>query len=183
MGKKISDLNPLTNVSGDNKILIMSGGDTMYATVGNINSFIQATEDMEAIRSGAQKGATALQSVPSEYITETELNAKSYATESYVNTKFDEVFLSVSNGKVLIASAITDKGVYASNDETFQELSDKIDSIKVAPPGTNIIGYVDEQNDIYVSLSDIENGTYDLKYENNDGLLTNFHDIGTLEVN
>ena len=39
MGKKISDLNQLTNVSGDNKILIMSGDDTMYATVGNINSF------------------------------------------------------------------------------------------------------------------------------------------------
>lgn len=46
MGKKISDLNSLTNVSADNKILVMSGNETMYATVGNINNFIQATEDM-----------------------------------------------------------------------------------------------------------------------------------------
>lgn len=37
--------------------------------------------DLDAIRSGAAKGATALQSVPSEYVTETELNDKGYLTE------------------------------------------------------------------------------------------------------
>jgi hypothetical protein len=31
--------------------------------------------DLDAIRSGAEKGATALQSIPAEYVTETELNA------------------------------------------------------------------------------------------------------------
>ena len=36
--------------------------------------------DLAAIREGASKGATALQSVPSEYITETELNGKGYLT-------------------------------------------------------------------------------------------------------
>ena len=36
--------------------------------------------DLDAIRSGAEKGATALQSVPSEYVTETELNDKGYLT-------------------------------------------------------------------------------------------------------
>ena len=41
--------------------------------------------DLDTIRSGAAKGATALQSVPAEYITETELNGKGYATSSYVN--------------------------------------------------------------------------------------------------
>ena len=41
--------------------------------------------DLATIRSGAAKGATALQSVPAEYITETELNGKGYATSSYVN--------------------------------------------------------------------------------------------------
>ena len=37
--------------------------------------------DLETIRSGAAKGATALQSVPSEYVTESELAAKGYLTE------------------------------------------------------------------------------------------------------
>ena len=36
--------------------------------------------DLETIRSGASKGATALQSIPAEYVTETELNAKGYLT-------------------------------------------------------------------------------------------------------
>lgn len=104
------------------------------------------------------------------------------ASESYVDTKVDELFQNVSNGKGLIASAITDKGIYASNEDTFQELSNKIDSIQVAPPGTNIIGYVDEENDIYVSESELEKGVYTLKFENQDGLLNNFYEIGTLEV-
>jgi PII-like signaling protein len=43
--------------------------------------------DLEAIRSGASKGATALQSVPAEYVTETELTNKGYATQSWVENK------------------------------------------------------------------------------------------------
>ena len=37
--------------------------------------------DLETIRSGAAAGATALQSIPEEYITETELNGRGYLTE------------------------------------------------------------------------------------------------------
>ena len=47
--------------------------------------------DLDAIRSGAEKGATALQSIPSEYVTETELTAKGYATTSALNDKVDKV--------------------------------------------------------------------------------------------
>lgn len=104
------------------------------------------------------------------------------ATESYVDTKVGELFQSVSNGKELLASAITDKGVYASDEDTFKELSDKIGLIPVGPPGSNIIGYIDEENDIYVSLTELENGTYTLKFENQDGALVDFDDIGTVEV-
>lgn len=104
------------------------------------------------------------------------------ASQSYVDTKVNELFQNVSDGKELIASAITDKGVYASEDETFQELSNKISLIPVGPPGSNIIGYVDEENDIYVSLTELENGTYTLKFEDQNGLLNDFDDIGTVEV-
>ncbi len=105
------------------------------------------------------------------------------ASEDYVNSKFDEVFQNVSNGKFLIASAITDKGIYASDEETFQELSDKISSILVAPPGTNIIGYVDNKNDIYISLTEVESGTYTLRFEDFNGILNDFDIISEIEIN
>lgn len=42
--------------------------------------------DLDTIRANAAMGATALQSVPSEYVTESELEGKGYATESSVNS-------------------------------------------------------------------------------------------------
>lgn len=47
--------------------------------------------DLDAIRSGAAAGATALQSVPAEYVTETELTNKGYATISALEDKVDKV--------------------------------------------------------------------------------------------
>ena len=44
-----------------------------------------------SIRSGAAKGATALQSVPAEYVTETELTNKGYATTFALEAKVDKV--------------------------------------------------------------------------------------------
>ena len=41
--------------------------------------------DLDTIRSGAALGATALQSVPSEYVTDTELDAKGYAVAAEAN--------------------------------------------------------------------------------------------------
>ena len=176
-----------------------------------INGKQDKISDLETIRSNASKGATALQSIPAEYVTETELQNKGFltavpseyitatelqnkgyltsssieglASEEYVNAKFDEVFQNVSNGKILIAGAITDKGVYASDEETFQELSEKIGLIPVGPPGSKIIGYVDDENDIYISLTEVENGTYTLKFEDFNGILSNYDLIGEIEIN
>ena len=50
-----------------------------------------AIDDLETIRQGASKGATALQSVPSGYITESELNNKGYATTAQLEGKVDKV--------------------------------------------------------------------------------------------
>ena len=51
--------------------------------------------DLSEIRANSKKGATALQSVPSEYVTETELSNKGYATssslESGLSSKVDKV--------------------------------------------------------------------------------------------
>ena len=50
-------------------------------------------EDLENIRSGAAAGSTALQTVPSEYITETELTNKEYTTTSQVVNLIDNAVI------------------------------------------------------------------------------------------
>ena len=47
-----------------------------YAKKEDLDNKQDAIPDLDAIRSGSKKGATALQFVPSEYVTETELNDK-----------------------------------------------------------------------------------------------------------
>lgn len=104
------------------------------------------------------------------------------STEEDLQNQINDLFQNVSNGKLLIASAITDKGIYASDEETFQELSDKISSFIIGAPGTTIVGYVDEDNDIYISQTEVTSGTYTLKFEDQNGVLEGFDDIGTVEV-
>lgn len=49
-----------------------------------------------------------------------------------VYDKFQEVFQSVDNGKSLIASAITDKGIDTSKNDTFETMANNINSINVS---------------------------------------------------
>lgn len=46
-----------------------------------------------------------------------------------ITQKLNEVFQSVSSGKSLIASAITDKGIYTQNDATFETMANNISKI------------------------------------------------------
>lgn len=46
-----------------------------------------------------------------------------------IKQRLDEVFTSVSNGKRLVASAITDKGVSTEDDATFQVMANNINDI------------------------------------------------------
>lgn len=71
------------------------GGNSELITNEQLTSALEDKQDkitdLDAIRSGAEKGATALQSVPSEYVTESELTNKGYATTSALNDKVDKV--------------------------------------------------------------------------------------------
>jgi hypothetical protein len=49
-------------------------GAEVEALLDKINDKQDAISDLETIRSGAAAGATALQSVPSEYVTESQLS-------------------------------------------------------------------------------------------------------------
>ena len=53
----------------------------------------------------------------------------------------NEVFQDVDNGKTLIASAITDKGVTTSNNDTFQVMADNISKINSVITDVNINSY------------------------------------------
>jgi hypothetical protein len=56
--------------------------------------------DLEDIRSGAALGATAIQNIPDEFITESELADKKYATESQVENLIDSVVIMASDGDI-----------------------------------------------------------------------------------
>lgn len=81
---------------------------------------------------------------------------------SELEEKTDQLFTSVSNGKTLVASAITDKGVETLATDTFQTMADNIRAIetsgsvetgfKLAPNASGVLGVVFNpiliQNDI-----------------------------------
>ena len=72
--------------------------------------------------------------VPSGSIVDSELSETSVnpVQNKVVTAKLNEVFQSVSNGKSLIASAITDKGITTAADATFQVMADNIGKISVS---------------------------------------------------
>ena len=86
-------------------------------------------DDLDEIRSGASKGATALQSVPAEYVTETELNAKGYLT-SYTET--DPVY-TADKPNIALKSEIPTKVSSLTNDANYQTYTDVASMIASIP--------------------------------------------------
>lgn len=87
--------NPSTAINSFNEIIAFLEGITdsedLESIIASIEQQIAAKQDkisdLDTIRSGAAKGATALQSVPPEFITETELQDKGFATRVELSTK------------------------------------------------------------------------------------------------
>ena len=130
MSRKIKDIKdkntgelvyPRTHVSA----VVLSSDSTLEDLVEVKQDKI---DDLDEIRAGAAKGATALQRVPSEYVTETELSNKGYATISALNNKVDAI-----DGKQLstedFTTALKNKleGLNAYDDT---ELSDAISTLR-----------------------------------------------------
>ena len=85
--------------------------------------------DIDAIRSGAKLGETALQSVPEEYITETELNDKGYLTDQSLNGYATETFVNEKIAEIKVPTKVSE----LENDENYltehQDISGKQDVI------------------------------------------------------
>lgn len=97
--------------------------------------------DLDTIRDGAAKGATALQSVPSEYVTESELTAKGYATTTQLTAKQDTIsdLATIRNGAALGATALQS---VPSEYITETELNNK--------------GYITNIPDVYVTDEELD---------------------------
>ena len=110
MGKQIKDLNIIASIESNDKILVDRGGKGYSA---NLSELLSSTEikDIDTIRANAAKGATALQSVPSEYVTETELTSElnkkvdvgNAVTKSYVDRQVNAAL----SGNGIIPSYVT----------------------------------------------------------------------------
>ena len=98
----------VSQLANDSGFLTEHQDISNLATKSEVEKKQDAIADLAAIRAGAEKGATALQSVPSEYVTESELTAKSYVTTSQLAGKQDTIsdLATIRNGAALGATAL-----------------------------------------------------------------------------
>ena len=108
--------------------------------------------------------------------------------KSYVDTKYNELFQSVSNGKTLVASAITDKGITTDATATFSTMANNIQLIETGTDtsdATAIAGDILSGKTAYVKggkvvgnmpiISGVKKDTYVECYE---GILQFYPDTG-----
>ena len=96
------------------------------STSSNIKKVSSNANTAIAISSSSeQKVNTILSGLSSDYVETTVFNEYKQNVDSAIN----EVFQSVSSGKQLVASAITDKGVPTEEDATFQVMANNIKDI------------------------------------------------------
>jgi hypothetical protein len=144
LGEMVGDIN--TSKADNTRVDLISerlddidGEMKDFATESQLNNKQDVITDLDTIRQGAAKGATALQSIPSEYVTESELTSKGYATTSQVNAKQDSItdLGEIRRGAGLGATAlqsvpaeyITESELSAKKYATTSQLAAKQDTI------------------------------------------------------
>ena len=133
----------------NNKLVDINGLSRYHENLKTILDAKQGTiSDLEDIRSGAAKGATALQEVPAEYVTETELAGMNYATVSQVNEKQDII----SDLETIRSGAA--KGATALQSVPAEYVTDT----ELASKGYATVSQVNEKQDIITDLETIRSG-------------------------
>lgn len=95
-----------------------------YAAASHNHSAANITSGTLAVARGGT-GQTSIDTTPTN-------GSKKMCTSGGIYTAINNLKTSVSNGKSLIASAITDKGVSTASDATFQTMANNIRSIQTA---------------------------------------------------
>lgn len=100
-----------------NNVLKATGGGTATfgTSIGSAPYTIEMTEEDEGDLSASQVGYN---------------NVATGMTATDVQSAITELFTSVSEGKSLLAGAITDKGVSTSADDTFQQMAENVAAIE-----------------------------------------------------
>ena len=185
-GTNIKTING-TSLLGSGNISIDTNVDlSNYATKSELNAKQDVINDLDTIRSGAALGATALQAVPSEYVTETELNNKGYLTsvpDTYalkseipdISVKQDTLVsgtnIKTINGESILGSGnITIEGGgnvdltnYYTKTETNELVNPKLEQVTLTQAEYDAL-QTKEENVLYI-ISDAE----DLKFKTING--------------
>ena len=93
------------------------------------------------------------------YVTKAEvgnLNNLPTTDKSSIVSAISETFTSVSNGKSLVASAITDKGVSTSSDATFEIMAQNIEAIPTGSPKPKTVNFYDFKGNLAHSYTAAE---------------------------
>ena len=145
---------------------LMEGlADTFEQINEQINDKQPKINDLDTIRSGAAKGATALQQVPSEYVTESELNSKGYAVASNLAAVAKSGSYNDLSNKPTIPSAVTESTVsgwgFTKNTGTYSKPASGIPKTDLAKEvqealenvggGGNGKGYTKEEVDALIA--------------------------------
>lgn len=115
----------------ENEQLIVVDADGKYVKTTWVKGDKISIERLNKIEEGIEKNSTQYKEIAKQVGTET-LNTTAQDLKGAIN----EVFQNVSNGKRLIASAITDKGVNTSDTATFQEMATNIGNISSTGGGS-----------------------------------------------
>lgn len=132
-------------ITGDGNIEISTDVDlSNLATKAELNAKQNVISDLETIRSGAALGATALQSVPSEYALKSEIPD--------ITTKQDKL-VSGSNIKTINGNSLLGSG-----NIVIEASADNVPTLQTTVEGTtNNYIYSSGRNDKYGVISDIKN--------------------------
>ena len=125
----------------------------------NTKKFEEIDSQFKDIANQLEQGGTGGSSDADKITIKDESN---HFTSTNVEGALSELFQDVSNGKTLVANAITDKGVNTLATDTFQTMATNINSMSIIKP--NIVEF-SQMNDLVASyLADAES-----KYTNDNG--------------
>lgn len=105
-----------------------------------------------------------------------EWDGKMQTFEEEYTAEMQQLFQSVSNGKSLIASAITDRGINTASDATFATMADNINLL------TSTGGFIDDTESNNIFMYGFRENTYTLKFEDNSGVLDSFDNVGIINA-
>lgn len=165
----------------ENEQLIVVDDDGKYVKTTWVKGDKISIERLNKIEEGIEKNSTQYKDIAKEIgKNEDGSDIELPTTDKTIKGAITELFQNVSNGKQLIATAITDKGVTTSSDSTFQTMATNIGNIS-GGSGT-IINMSDKTvhfsiDDFYRALNDItvNSDTYTSIFDN-----TTFNTLKTL---